>query len=97
MTEYLTINSDGSVVAFFGDTAVFLNIGDINLPASVAGHLSASYEALTAYGGSMVHMERDAFRQFTHTVKGAQVTHADGISDPVFDLVMAAKDALLSL
>lgn len=95
MTQTLTVSADGTVVANFGQEAAIFFVGDVQLPANVAAVLSATHANLVAFGGASVHMERDAFRAFTHTRRGSEVVHESGTPDPAFDAVMAAKEALL--
>jgi hypothetical protein len=76
---------------------ILCQTSDPLLPQNVASGLSATLAALLAENASMIHMEQDAVRAFTHTVINDQVIYQDGISDPVFNLIMASQAQLIAI
>jgi hypothetical protein len=99
MTQVVRVKSDGSVAVLFalGQPALTFQTDDPLLPTAIASGLAASLAAMSAAGASLVHMEQDATRTFTHTVIDGQVIYQGSISDPVFSAIMAAQAVLVSI
>lgn len=98
MTQVVRIQSDGRVAVLFalGQPALTFQTNDPLLPPAIASGLAASLAALLAAGASLIHMEHDTVRTFTHTVVAGEVIYEEGIGDPVFGAIMAAQAALVS-
>lgn len=98
MTQVVRVQSDGGVAILFdlNQPAIFCQTDDPRLPQNIASGLAATLAALLAEGASMIHMEQDETRSFTHTVISDVVFYQDGISDPVFNLIMASQTELLA-
>lgn len=98
MTQLVRVKSDGGVAILFdlNQPAIFCQTNDPRLPQNIATGLAATLAALLAESGTMIHMEQDQYRAFTHTVIADVVFYQDGISDPVFNLIMASQAQLVA-
>lgn len=98
MTQVVRVQSDGSVAILFDQNqpAIFCQTNDPRFPPDISSGLAATLAALLAEGATLIHMEQDATRSFTHTIISDVVFYQDGISDPVFNLIMASQAELLA-
>ena len=98
MTQLVRLQSDGQAAVLFSlaQPALTFQTDDPRLPPAIAAGLAATLAGLLATGASLIHMEQDATRAFTHTVQAGQVAYADGISDPIFETIINAQATLVS-
>lgn len=98
MTQVVRVQSDGGVGILFdiNQPAIFCQTNDPRFPLDISSGLAATLAALLAEGATLIHMEQDTNRAFTHTIINDQVIYQDGISDPVFNLIMASQAELVA-
>ena len=95
MPKTLNITAEGKVVVNFGENALIFTLNDPLIPADVASYLNATHAALIGDGASLIHMEQDTYRTFTHIQKAGLVSHAPAITDPAFAFVMNREQQLM--
>jgi hypothetical protein len=97
MAKVVNIKAGGALNIILDDLTVMASVDDPLLPGAVADQLALTFSAMTAQGASELHMEQDTFRVFTHTVKAGLVEAQDGITNPVFAVIVAAKADLVAV
>lgn len=95
MPKTLSITAEGAVSINFGDNSLNFALNDPLIPADVASYLNATHAALIGNGASLIHMEQDTYRTFTHIQKAGLVSHAPAITDPAFAFVMNREQQLM--
>lgn len=99
MTQLLQIKPNGQISILFGPDGPSLNIEVSNplIPVDIASVFTATIEDMQTNGISSIHMEKDDYRVFTHTIKAGLVEHQDGISNPLFDNIMNRQNELVDI
>ena len=99
MTQLIQIKSNGKVSILFGmdGPTLELEIGNPLIPIDIAANFAITLEEMQTNGISLIHMEQDDYRIFTHTVKAGLVEHQDEISNPLFNNIMNRQDELVNI
>lgn len=99
MTQLIQIKPNGQISILFGSNGPSLNIEVSNplIPVDIASVFTATIEDMQTNGISSIHMEKDDYRIFTHTIKAGLVEHQDGISNPLFVDIMDRQDELVGI
>ena len=97
MTQLIHIKSNGQVSVLFGLEGPSINfqIGNPLIPTDITSDFTAILDEMQTNGVSSIHMEKDDYRIFTHTIKAGLVEHQDGISNTLFVNVMNNQDELV--
>ena len=98
MTQLIHIKSNGQVSVLFGLEGPSINfqIGNPLIPTDITSDFTAILDEMQTNGVSSIHMEKDDYRIFTHTIKAGLVEHQDGISNPLFVNIMNNQNELIS-
>lgn len=99
MLQLIQIKINGQISILFGPSGPSLNIEVSNplIPVDIASALTATIEEMQTNGISSIHMEKDDYRIFTHTVKGGSVEHQDNITNPLFANIMNRQNELINI
>lgn len=93
--SYVNIVSSGAVQVVFEDGySANFSAYDPLIPSTLTEPLVANLNWMSTEGVSEIHMESDAFRSFTHIVKGGAVHHAPEITNNTFAFVMQSEAQL---
>ena len=97
MLQLIQIKTNGQISILFGPDGPSLNfqVGNPLIPADIALDFTSTLAEMQTNGISSIHMEKDDYRIFTHTIKAGLVEHQDGISNTLFVNVMNNQDELV--
>jgi hypothetical protein len=96
MIRTINITAAGAVTLNFGARAVHCVLEEPLLPGQIADALAELRDALTALGGSELHLEAGPFRSFRHVVKGGEVIAGDLAPAALFNALMAAEEEIVA-
>lgn len=94
MVQTINMKADGCFEVNFGSTSVLGSTNDEFLPAPFLARMKALQDTINEAGVSELHIEKDTFRTFAHTRKGADIEpHEFGtyVSEEEFASIMAQE------
>jgi hypothetical protein len=94
MVQTINMKADGSFEVNFGNSAINGTTSDEFLPAPFLARMKAIQDTIKEAGVSELHIEKDTFRTFAHTRKGADIEpHEFGtyVSEEEFASIMAQE------